>query len=127
MAGSSESRNGNVELLPMFILDALKQLGGGKATCIVAMINDSGCVGWRMHWPRDFQTQEVILAVQSMLAEGLIYVTYLEGRHEESDQDGEVVSITDVDVTRDAGRLWFRLTEAGWRAWNKWVPPEEPD
>jgi hypothetical protein len=94
--------------------DAMEDLQG-----ILGLLNSEGCFGWREFWPHDFTEIEVLEALKELDAAGLV-LTLLE----RPDQGGFLeLPRRSQELKDNAPGLWFRLTTAGRREWEKWDPP----
>jgi hypothetical protein len=108
-------------LLQMFVLDVLKydieQIGS-----ICNLLNDSGCIGWRDHWPHDFSRSEVVGALFDLYKQRLVEILV------DNDASDELIYLSDLDtsvgdsdsITDD---MWFKLTADGKKKWDDWEPP----
>ena len=99
--------------LPMFVLDVLKH-GEFQLPTLLDVVNETETLGWRALWPRDFNTSDLIPALEQLARDGLVAVL---------DFDMRRVSSDDIDVFRDQSSLWFGLSEKGRRALRAWTPP----
>ncbi len=99
--------------LPMFVLDVLRH-GEFQLPTLLDVVNEKETIGWRALWPRDFNTSDLIPALEQLAGDGLVAVL---------DFDMRPVSSEGIDVFRDQASLWFGLSEKGRRALHRWVPP----
>jgi hypothetical protein len=99
--------------LPMFVLDVLRH-GEFQLPILLDVVNEKETIGWRAFWPRDFNTSDLIPALEQLARDGLVAVL---------DFDMRPVSPDGIDVFRDQASLWFGLSENGRRALRKWDPP----
>ncbi|MHC4123314.1 MAG: hypothetical protein ACYSSI_07055 [Planctomycetota bacterium] len=105
-------------LLQMFVLDVLKY-DIEQIDSICNLLNDTGCIGWRDHWPNDFSRGEVVEALFNLCKQGLVEILI------NNDALDELVyldvSINNCDSITDD--MWFKLTKEGKKKWDNWVPP----
>jgi hypothetical protein len=105
--------------LSMFILDVMRYDDAENVSAIVAMLNDqSGSIGWREYWLHDFTREEVIWAMEELIAQKMVQAL------REDAARVELVETRNVNLNKDSDELWFALTKAGEQAWQKWIPPK---
>jgi len=104
----------------MFIIDVMRYDEAENVTSIINMINDNQNIGWRRHWAHDFTREEIIKGLRKLLEMKLVRpLTY-------NSVSGELIDSNEaVDFSMNSEDLWFRITELGWRMWEKWNPPED--
>jgi len=105
--------------LPMLIVDVLRYDIGENVTGILELINNETNIGWRKCWSHDFTEQEIISGLKDLLQKKFVRPLY---------EDHEAKEISDWDGAVDWEKLdsfRFRITELGWKMWEKWNPPKE--
>lgn len=118
--GSNASNSGSTEHLPFFVLDILRHDALEQIGNIRNMLNDRGCIGWRDHWPHDFEEKEIVAVMPQLVDRALVEAI-------EIDQDGTTrswLSASDLRRRQDLGDVWFHLTEKGLALWDTWDPPD---
>ena len=106
--------------LRMFILDVLRHDDIENLGSILKLLNNPGCIGWRVFWPDDFVAGEIIPQLCALAAEGQVHALRETGRGDEFEP------ISPEQIVADE-RIWFALTDAGRRAWDEWNPPTTED
>ncbi len=105
--------------LSMFILDVMRHDDAESILSIVNMLNDdSGSIGWREFWLHDFTREEVIWAMEELIAQKMIQPL------REDAARFELVETRSANFQKDSDDLWFALTKTGKQAWQKWTPPK---
>ena len=104
--------------LRMFILDVLRHDDIESLSSVLNMLNNPGCIGWRVFWPDDFTANEVVPELRGLATEGLI-----KARQETGDGD-QLVPISPEQISQDES-IWFALTDRGREMWDAWTPPTE--
>lgn len=110
------------EIVKMFVLDVL-QHDIEQITSIVNLLNDdSGSIGWRDCWPRDFTKNDVISVIDELIQDGLVDV------YDYSDDERCLVPASPVgfipsDFSGNQERYWYLLTEKGRALLKIWSPP----
>jgi hypothetical protein len=104
--------------LRMFILDVLRHDDIENLSSVLELLNNPGCIGWRVFWPDDFTANEVVPELRGLGSEGCVQAM------QETGQGDELVPIPPEEITAD-DRIWFGLTDAGRKAWDAWIPPTE--
>ena len=99
----------------MFILDVLRY-DIEKVDNILNLLNDEGCVGWRVFWNRDFNRDEVVAALEQLARFKLVNVLR---------EHSAALVPTDFpeNFLQVADSLWFQLNGHGRHAWERWTPP----
>lgn len=103
-------------LLQMFILDVLRHDIECCASILNLLNDDSGTVGWREFWPRDFTLADIMPALESLIVKGWVIPYKFDPAQRELEEDP------------DEGRgfrerpddYWFLLSEQGRRRWEQW-------
>lgn len=118
MAAEKQSRNESE--LSMFVLDVLRY-DIEQIDSIIKLLNDSGCIGWRHCWPRDFAVPEVVSELKSLVRKRLVDV------YESNSDESELVAVDwgEIDVDAHATEYWYLLTDRGRKVWDSWEPPLE--
>lgn len=107
--------------LTMFIVDVMRHDEVENVDGILQLINNSTNIGWRRAWPHDFTEEEVVYGLRLLLERKLVRpLIYSEETNQIVDWRGRGLPTLDIK------NLWFRITELGWNAWERWQPPEEP-
>ena len=105
--------------LSMFILDVMRHDDAENISSIVNMLNDdSGSIGWREFWLHDFTREEVLWAMNELIAQKFVQPL------REGTARMERVDARTVNLQKKSDDLWFALTKAGRQAWQKWIPPK---
>ena len=105
--------------LPMFVLDVLRY-DIEKVDGILELLNNRGCIGWRVFWERDFNRDEVVSALEELVQRKMVCVL--------REQSMELVKCDPPKNFADmADYLWFKIRKRGLEAWNEWIPPKRPD
>lgn len=104
--------------LRMFILDALRHDDIENLDSILKLLNNPGCIGWRVFWPGDFVVGEVVPQLRALATEGKVQSLRETGRGDELEPIAPDQIVTDE-------RIWFALTDVGREAWDAWRPPTE--
>lgn len=104
--------------LRMFILDVLRHDDIENLDSILKLLNNPGCIGWRVFWPDDFVAAEVLPQLCVLAAEGKVQALRETGRGDEFEP------IAAGQIVADE-RIWFSLTDVGREAWDAWDPPTE--
>ena len=118
--GSDTSNSDSAAHVPFFVLDVLRYDALEQVGNILQMLNNRGCIGWRDHWPRDFQETEIVEVMPQLVDRELVEAI-------EIDQDGisrSWLSASDLRQRQDLGDVWFHLTEKGLALWDTWDPPD---
>ena len=87
-----------VDHLPMFVLDVMRWADDHES--ILNIINSGDALGWIEYWGRAFTRSEIDSALNTLKRRGWIEKCW------------------------EAYDYWC-LSEAGWRAWQEWIPPGE--
>jgi hypothetical protein len=107
------------ESLLMFVVDVLRH-DIEPLSSVLKLLNNDGCIGWRIFWPRDFGEDEVVQALQELIRRKWVKVL------EHSPRLNELAPASDgINFASDRSNYWFLLTAEGRRAWEKWDPPTE--
>lgn len=107
----------NHENLMMFIIDVLRHDCAEQIASVVTMLNNEGCIGWRDHWPTEFQHDEVQDALFKLIARGDV-ITLIE----DSEPPYELVPVP-MDRS-SSSEVWYSLTDRGRTRWEQWNPPQ---
>ena len=103
----------------MFVIDVLRYDIEDLAA-VLRMLNNTGPMGWRKFWPRDFTPEEVLEALDRLVSRGLAKpIEYDPVRRELVDADRH------VDVQKEGGSLWYKVEQSALDLWNKWKSPKE--
>ena len=104
---------GGIPQLGYFVLDVLRWVE--QMPSILNVLNNTGAVGWREFWDRDF-TRDEVREVLEFLAERGLVTPYTDS--------GGVPTLVPVDIMQakcmDDEDLWWRLEESGLEAWESW-------
>lgn len=109
--------------LRMFIVDVLRHDAAESLATLLRLLNNDGCIGWRVFWPHDFEREEVLAALEELIRAGMVEQLVL-------DQDGvELVAVARgaMEFRGDAEEIWFALTPKGKAEWERWQPPVQAD
>jgi hypothetical protein len=99
----------------MFILDVLQHDVAERVESIIPLLNNPGCIGWRVFRSCDFRVDEVVRALRQLVADGLV-VVYAESH-------GELVRVPNQVMPEVLDSYWFGRSQAGIAAWDAWQPP----
>ncbi len=104
---------GDLPLLGYFILDVLRY-DIEQIPSVLSLLNDTGSVGWREFWDRDFERGEVREMLEYLAERGLV-VPY-------ADVGGSELVPMPIERARQMRdeELWWLLDERGKEAWAKW-------
>jgi len=114
MTGDGCEANGSsLPLLGYFILDVLRY-DIEQIPSVLTLLNDTGSIGWREFWDRDFERGEVREMLEYLTERGLV-VPY-------ADVDEPELVPVPVERARqmEDEDLWWLLDERGKEAWDKW-------
>ena len=117
MGPSCSDRRKSDSNLRMFVLDVLRH-DVEELSSIVKMLNNRGCIGWREFWPDDFTSDEVGVALEALLSDGLVTALAYD-----VDQSSLVRVSEYVDV-RGSSKIWYELNPKGRALWESWDPPK---
>jgi hypothetical protein len=116
---SLTDRQGSPCELDMFVIDVLRH-DIEDLDAVLRMLNNTGLLGWRKFWPRDFTREEVLEALDRLVSRGLAKPL------EYDPVKRELVTLDrPVDVRREGGSLWYTLEQSALDLWNEWKSPKE--
>lgn len=101
----------------MFILDVLRY-DIEQLPSILKLLNDTGCIGWRHQWPRDFTANDITPALRSLVEQGLVELLEYSAKADalvRSDRFGR-------DFESRNANYWYRITDSGREEWKQWTP-----
>ena len=117
----AETANRISKHIPMFVVDVLRY-DIEQVPSIAKLLNNTGSVGWRKFWARDFTDREVVAALEELVTEGLVDVLVYEPQRK------ELVRMTATpDFRGSLEEYWFCLNGSGRKKWEEWKPPTEED
>jgi hypothetical protein len=103
----------------MFVIDVLRH-DFEDLDAVLRMLNNTGLLGWRKFWPRDFTYEEVLEALDRLVRRGLAKAL------EYNPVKRELVTVNrPVDVRTEGGSLWYKVEQSALDLWNAWKSPKE--
>lgn len=109
------------ELVKMFVLDVLKY-DIEQISSIVNLMNNTGCIGWRVFSPTDFSKEDVIPVLGELIQNG-----YLD-LYDYSEREKCLLPVGDIgylpgDFSGNEEQYWYLLTSKGRELLDIWDPP----
>lgn len=103
--------------LEMFVLDVLRH-DIEQPDSILNLLNNTGCIGWRHRWPKDFTIDVLLPAIQILFDEELVDALELKPGATELTP---ILPLEERSLATPE-ELWFLLTDKGKAVWDNWEP-----
>lgn len=109
--------------LEMFVVDVLRY-DIEQISSIVNLLNNTGCIGWRDQWPADFQSDEIVSVIPSLVGKGYVDV-YVYSKSQNALVPACEAGFMPEGFAGNENAYWFLLTKKGMAAWELWSPPDQ--